>query len=127
MHGALNATLAYSGAKIAALSGHGGTQRTRVGRLTILAPRRFRLVRRGQIPLTVTTSVRGSLSLALAHGRHSIAKGSARITRAGALGLRVRLPARPPLGAATLSIRFTQTGRRSATTRIVRITLLKKR
>lgn len=121
--GAVTATTAPSASAVSRASGGGGTQQLRAGALRIVAPKRFALsTARRRLPLRATLTAPGTVDVSLRQGRRRLAGGTARVVRAGTVGLALRLPASLKAGRRTLTVVFRPTGGR-AVTRTVTITI----
>jgi plastocyanin len=103
-------------------SGGGGTQETTVGSLEVLAPKKFK-IRKGhrKLPLALTSSAAGRLTVALALGRKVVARGGATFMRAGIFGFKLKLPAKMKPGKYKLKISFKPTGSTKALTKTLGI------
>ena len=92
-------------------AGGGGVQQTTFAGLGVVAPKKFKL-RRGhrKLPLALTSSGPGKLTVALALGRKVVARGGATVTRAGRFGFKLKLPAKMKPGKYKLKLGFKPTG-----------------
>lgn len=121
--GAGSLTAAPSAAAVSQQAGGGGTQRARVGGLSVVAPKRLTLSRtRTKLPLVFTVDAAGTVDVALLRGPRIAAKGSVRIRRAGTLGFALKLPKHPKAGRYTLKFVFRPAAGR-ATTKTLSLTL----
>jgi hypothetical protein len=120
-------TAAPSAASVSQQAGGGGTQRTRVGGLSVVAPKRLTLTKtRKKLPLVLTVDTAGTVEVSLLRGAKIASKGSVKIARAGTLGFALKLPKRPQAGSHTLKLVFRPKSGRAAT-KTLRLTFVKAR
>jgi hypothetical protein len=120
-------TAAPSPASVSQQAGGGGTQRTRVGGLSVVAPKRLTLAKtRKKLPLVLTVDTAGTVEVSLLRGAKIASRGSVKIARAGTLGFSLKLPKRPRAGSYTLKLVFRPTSGRAAT-KTLHLTFVKAR
>ena len=103
-------------------AGGGGTQKTTFAGLGVVAPKTFK-IRKGhrRLPLALTSSGPGKLTVGLALGRKVIARGAATFTRAGRFGFKLKLPAKMKPGKYKLKIGFKPAGATKTVTQTLTI------
>jgi hypothetical protein len=120
-------TAAPTAAAVSQQAGGGGTQRTRVGGLSVVAPKRLTLTKtRKKLPLVLTVDIAGTVEASLLRGATIASKGSVEIARAGTLGFSLKLPKRPKAGTYTLKLVFRPKSGRAAT-KTLRLKFVKPR
>jgi hypothetical protein len=112
---------------ISKLSGGGGTRHTTVGALSVLAPKSFRLAKKGRsrLPLALTAGAAGSVTVALVRRGRVLAHGRVKITRPGTFGFKLKLPRRVSTGTASLKVTFLARGASHARVKTLRLKILK--
>jgi hypothetical protein len=109
-------TTAPSAAAVSRQSGGGGTQRAKAGGLTVVAPKRLTLTKtRKKLPLVLTVNATGKVDVSLSRSGRIVAKGGAKIRRAGTIGFSLKLPKKPKSGRHALKIVFRPTSGRAVT------------
>jgi plastocyanin len=103
-------------------AGGGGVQQTTFAGLGVVAPKTFK-IRKGhrKLPLALTSSGPGKLTVALALGRKVVARGAATFTRAGRFGFKLKLPAKMKPGKYKLKISFKPAGATKTVTQTLTI------
>ncbi len=109
--------------QVSAQAGGGGTQRSDLGRLDVIAPKRFRAGRTSLV-LAVTAERAGRLSVALLKGSSIKAKKAATFGGAGTFSLKLRVPRRLAAGSYRLKLTFTPKGAGRAVTRTLKLTVV---
>ncbi|MDX6665131.1 MAG: hypothetical protein QOG68_1337, partial [Solirubrobacteraceae bacterium] len=105
-------------------AGGGGTQSTGVGKLSILAPRTFRLGGKSKaLPMALTAQSAGSAKFALVRNGKILARGSLTITKPGTVGFRFKLPRTLKPGSYTLQVTFVPTGTTKGVTKTLHFTV----
>ena len=110
--------------QISTQAGGGGTQTAGTTRFRVLAPKRFKLLKRKQsLPLVLTTGSAGRVTLSLYKGKLKLSTGGLTVIRAGKFGFKLSLARRLKAGAYTLKLSFKpKTGKTVAVTVRVRFT-----
>ena len=104
-------------------AGGGGTVTVKAGTLTTMAPKRFSLSKRSKgLPLAFKATGAGAVKLRLLKGKRGVAKGGLKITRAGSVGFRLKLPRSLRAGRYLIEVKWTPTGGRTVT-RTLRLTV----
>jgi hypothetical protein len=118
-HGASDTVASMSPRQIDRAAGGGGTQRNRQADLTLLAPKRLRLAKRGATTLPLTVTIAGPrpsmctratsagctrLELWLTRGKKLVLNLHGTVFKPGAFGLKLRVPR--SVGRSTLTLRL---------------------
>lgn len=113
-------TTAPTPSQISQQAGGGGTQTTLIAGLDIIAPKRIKIAPKLKaVPLALTASGAGKMTLALLKGTRIIAKGGVSFTRPGTAGFKLKLPRKLAPGICKLKITFTPAGATVATTKTI--------
>ena len=113
-------TTAPTPSQISQQAGGGGTQKTLIAGLDIIAPKRIKIAPKLKaVPLALTASGAGKMTLALLKGTRIIAKGGVSFTRPGTAGFKLKLPRKLAPGICKLKITFTPAGATVATTKTI--------
>jgi hypothetical protein len=96
--------------------GAANTQAAAAGALDVVAPRKLSLAKaKHGLPLALTADGAGDATFALVRGGRVIARASKRITGAGTVAFRLKLPKRAKAGAHVLKVTFKPAGGRAST------------
>jgi len=127
--GAATVTPAPSTGTISRDSGGGGTQELKAGALRVVAPKRFALsAKRTRLGLRATLSAPGTVDVSLLKGSKRAVRGTVRATRAGTIGVALRLSTKLKAGRYTLQVTFRPTSGKAVTKKVgITITKAKKR
>ena len=110
-------TRAPTPSQISQQAGGGGTQKTIVAGLDIIAPKRIKIAPKLRLlPLALTASGAGRMTVRLLKGTRIVAKGGASFTRPGTAGFKLKLPRKLSPGIHKLKITFTPSGATVGTT-----------
>ena len=103
-------------------SGGGGTQKTTVAGLKVLAPKKFK-IRKGRrtLLMSLSSAQAGRVKVALRRGPKVVARGAATFRKAGLFGFKLKLPAKLKPGAYELVVSFKPKGVSKTTTKKLRI------
>ena len=104
-------TAAPTASSIAAAVGTRSTQTQTAGGIDVLTARTVRIASKPKaLPLAITAHQLGTATFTLTRNGRSVTQAGLAITKAGALGLRLKLPKRLLAGAYVLKVAFTPTG-----------------
>jgi hypothetical protein len=111
-------TIAPTPTQISQQVGGGGTQKSIVAGLDIIAPKRIKIAPKLKaVPLALTASGAGKMTVALLKGTRIVARGGVNFTRPGTAGFKLKLPRKLAPGLYKLKITFTPAGATVATTK----------
>ncbi len=104
------------------IGGDGGTQKTSIGSLDVVAPKKYKLAKKlTPLLLALTASEPGAFQAALTKGPKILAKGSGVIAKAGTFGFKLKLPKGMKPGKYKLQITFVPDGATSGATKSITI------
>jgi PKD repeat protein len=106
----------------------GGTQRTNVGSLKVIAPKQHKLAKKAKpILLALTATEPGAFQAALTKGPKIVAKGSTVLPNAGTFGFKLALPKKLKPGRYKLQLTYIQDGATTGVTQTVSIKFKRSR
>ena len=109
--------------QVGATGGAGATQTTSAGALDVLTAKKVKITKKLKaLPLALTADVPGAADFALVLGGRIVARAGLRVTKAGSLGFKLKLPKKLKAGRYSLKITFTPTGATKASTKTIKIT-----
>jgi hypothetical protein len=106
-------------------SGPGATQKSSAGALDVLTAKKLRIsAKLKALPLALTVDQPGVATFALVRGGRIVSQAGLKITKAGSLGFKLKLPRKLKSGKYGLKITFKATGAAKAAKRTISITFL---
>ncbi len=106
----------------------GGTQRTNVGSLKVIAPKQHKLAKKAKpILLALTATEPGAFQAALTKGPKVVAKGATVLPNAGTFGFKLALPKKLKPGRYKLQLTYIQDGATTGVTQTVSIKFKRSR
>lgn len=104
-------------------SGSGSTQTTSAGSLDVLTARKVKISKRlKSLPIALTADQPGAATFALVRGGRIVSQAGVKVTKAGSLGFKLKLPRTLRAGRYGLKITFRATGAATAARKTINIT-----